>query len=70
MYTYYVVDSISYHAKTNTNAVDQTHMITNTADTLTPKLPTNILDFRGFDSSMILIITGGIPWPIGNVLEN
>ena len=27
----------------------------------TPDLPTNIVDFRGFDSSMILMPRGGIP---------
>ena len=26
----------------------------------TPNLPTNIMDFRGFDSSTILILKGGI----------
>ena len=29
--------------------------------TSTPNLPTNIVDFRRFDSSVILISTGGIP---------
>ena len=28
-------------------------------------LPTNIVDFRGFDSSTILISRGGIPRPVG-----
>ena len=32
----------------------------------TANLPTNILDFIGFDSSIILIIRGGIPKPIGD----
>ena len=31
----------------------------------TPNLPTNIVDFRGFDSSTILILRGGILRPIG-----
>ena len=31
----------------------------------TPNLPTNIVDLRGFDSSIILILKGGIPRPIG-----
>ena len=31
----------------------------------TPNLLTNIVDFRGFDSSTILIIRGGIPRPMG-----
>ena len=31
----------------------------------TPNLPTNIVDFRGFDSSIISILRGGIPRPIG-----
>ena len=30
-----------------------------------PNLPTNIVGFRGFDSSIILILRGGIPRPIG-----
>ena len=32
-------------------------------------LPTDILDFRGFDSSTILILRGEISWPIGNLPE-
>ena len=32
----------------------------------TAYLRTEILDFRGFDSSRILILRGGIPRPIGN----
>ena len=39
-------------------------------DTITPNLPTNIMDFRGFDSSVILILRGGIPRPIGDVPES
>ena len=35
----------------------------------TANLRTNIMDFRGFDSSLILILRGGIPRPIGNFLE-
>ena len=33
---------------------------------ITANLPTNIMDFRGFDSSIILILRGGIPRPIGD----
>ena len=33
-------------------------------------LRTNILDFRGLDSSTILILRGGISRPIGNFPEN
>ena len=36
----------------------------------TANLRTNIMDFRGFDSSIILIIRGGIPRSIGNFLES
>ena len=36
----------------------------------TPNLPTNIVDFRGFDSSIILIQRGGIPRPIWDFLES
>ena len=35
-----------------------------------PNLPTKILDFRGFDSSTILILRGGIARPIGNFPES
>ena len=36
----------------------------------TPNLPTNIMDLRGFYSSIILSIRGGIPRPIGNFPES
>ena len=36
----------------------------------TANLPTNIVDFGGFDSSIILIIRGGIPRPIGDFPES
>ena len=36
----------------------------------TPNLPTNIVDFSGFDSSIILIFRGGIPMPIGDFPES
>ena len=35
----------------------------------TPNLPTNIVDVRGFDSSIILNLRGGILRPIGNLPE-
>ena len=35
-----------------------------------PNLPTNIVGFRGFDSSMILNFRGGIPRPIGKFPES
>ena len=37
------------------------------AGTPAANLNTNIMDFRGFDSSVILILRGGIPRPIGNL---
>ena len=39
---------------------------------LTPNAnpPTNIVDFSGFDSSIILIVRGGIPRTIGDLLES
>ena len=37
---------------------------------LTANLRTKILDFRGFASSIILILRGGIPMSIGNYPEN
>ena len=36
----------------------------------TPNLPTNIVDFRGFDSSIVLIQRGGILMSIGDLPEN
>ena len=36
----------------------------------TPNLPTNIMDFRGFDSSIILIYRVGILMSIGNLPES
>ena len=38
--------------------------------TTTPNLPTTIVDFRGFDSSIILSLRGEIPRPIGDFPEN
>ena len=35
-----------------------------------PNLPTNIVDFGGFDSSIILIKRGGILMSMGNVPES
>ena len=35
-----------------------------------PNLPTNIVDFRGSDSSIILIVRGEIPRPIGDFPES
>ena len=32
--------------------------------------PTNIVDFSGFDSSIILVLRGGIPRSIGNFPES
>ena len=36
----------------------------------TPNPPTKIVDFRGFDSTIILILRGGILRPIGNIPES
>ena len=36
----------------------------------TANLPTNMMDFRGLDSSIILSLRGGIPRPIGNFPES
>ena len=36
----------------------------------TPNLPTNIVGFRGFDSSTILSVRGGIPRPVGILPES
>ena len=36
----------------------------------TANLPTNIVDFRGFDSSVILIVRGGIPRSICDFPES
>ena len=35
-----------------------------------PNLPTNIMDFRGFDSSIILMLRGGILMSKGDFLES
>ena len=35
-----------------------------------PNLPTNIVDLRGFDSSVILILGGGILMSIGDFPES
>ena len=37
---------------------------------ITANLPTNIMDVRGFDSSIILSLRGGIPESIGDVPES
>ena len=37
---------------------------------VTANPPTNIVEFRGFDSSVILIVRGGIPRPIGDFPES
>ena len=37
---------------------------------LRPVPPTNAVDFRGFDSSIIFIPRGGIPRPIGDFPES
>ena len=37
---------------------------------ITPDLPTNIVDFRGFDSSIIFIERGGIPTSIGKCRQS
>ena len=36
----------------------------------TPNLPTNIVDFRGFGSNIILILMAGIPRPMGDFPES
>ena len=36
----------------------------------TANLPTNIVDFAGFDSSVMLIVTGGILMSIGDFPES
>ena len=39
-------------------------------DNNTPNLPTNIVEFGGFDSSIMLILRGGILTPIGDFPES
>ena len=36
----------------------------------TPNVPTNVVGFRGFDSSVILMLRGGISRPTGNRRES
>ena len=40
------------------------------ADVGTANLPSNIVDFRGFDSSIILMLRGGILMAIGDFPES
>ena len=40
------------------------------SNTYTANRRSNIMDFRGFDSGVILIVRGGIPRPIGNFPES
>ena len=47
-----------------------THIHTYIHSRSTANLRTKILDFRGFDARRILIVRGGIPRPIGNLLES
>ena len=42
----------------------------NTNGIITANLPTNIVDFRGFDSSIILILRGGMLMSLGNFPES
>ena len=44
--------------------------LTKASDEAAANLRTNIMDFRGFDSSIILILRGGIPRPMGNFPES
>ena len=59
MYTYMYV--IYIYIYTHTHTCVYIHM-----QKLTPNLPTNIVDFRGLDSSTILNLRGGILMSIGN----
>ena len=42
----------------------------NNDDNNTSNLPTSIVDFRGFDSSILLFSRGGVPRPTGNLPES
>ena len=53
------------HLNDSENPCFQTRCLGNT-----PNPPTNIVGFRGFDSSAILILRVGISRPIGNFLES
>ena len=46
----------------------QRMLLVSGAQELRPNLPANIMDFRGFDLSIILNLRGGIPRPIGKSL--
>ena len=50
--------------------VARRHLRIDRPATCTANLRTKILDFRGFDSSIILILRGGILRPIGNFPES
>ena len=45
-------------------------LFTDTSIAATANLGTSIMDFRGCDSSVILILRGGIPRPMGNFPES
>ena len=60
-------DNNMFDSNTNNNNNDNSH---NNDNDNTPNLPTSIMDFRGFDSSIILLLRGGIPRPIGNFPED
>ena len=54
-------------------ARDTPHLVTNTRGTLysrSPNVGTNIVDFGGFDSSVILILRGGILMSVGDSPES
>ena len=60
------INSKNVVAYQGSDSVSKQQTINNT----TPNLPTNIVDFRGFDSSTILILRGGILRPIGDFPES
>ena len=76
-------DNNDTHNNDNNNNTNHTTTATTTTTTTTnnnndnndnsnntPNLPTNIVDFRGFDSNIILNLRGGFPGPIGDFPES
>ena len=67
---FYRVQNFKRHATKLQAARATPRLVTSSASYNTANLPTNIVDFGGFDSSIILIQRGGIPRPLGDFPES
>ena len=74
IYIYIYIYICSYEGPAGLRAVRRQrrrgHLAAGALKGATPTSPTNIVGFRGFDSSIILIYRGGIPRPIGDSPES